>query len=528
MGAGRERRRCRLHRLGARAAALGHAPLAAGDARGLRARDRRCARNAGARIVLDIDYRPVLWGLTAPRPRRAALRRVGAGQPRSCSGSCRAASSSSAPRRRSASPAAAPTRHVALRRCARAHRRRAGAQARADGLPRFPGGSRRRPRQRHRRAGLSGRGLQRPRRRRRLHGRLPARLAARRAARALLAPTPTPAARSSSRVTAARRRCRAGSSCSTSSPTARASARCATTRDLEHLHRAIDAAAPVAGAGGARLRPPRRSSRSSPMAPRVAPRSGAQPTAPKQHASTSASPASSSCSPKAASAARPAQPGFGVIVDDRYGEEILPGADRRRRLDRAAGRAARLAAAALRGRRRHRAASARLAERARRQVPGQLSPGRRPALRDDAAAVAAGAAGGMRRHRPRAADRGDPAARADARRPRRSAARWRRSTPPACAPTGGSCRRRRAPPSGRTSVPASRESDPYLPRRSPARPGGERGRAGEELRARRAAPDLQGLRRRPLDLRRGRRGLVRGPQRRRGGDRRHRRPLRAD
>ena len=41
----------------------------------------------------------------------------------------------------------------------------------------------------------------------------------------------------------------------------------------------------------------------------MAPRSGAQPTAPKQHASTSASPASSSCLPKAASAARPAQPG---------------------------------------------------------------------------------------------------------------------------------------------------------------------------------------------------------------------------
>ena len=89
----------------------------------------------------------------------------------------------------------------------------------------IPGRHRGRPH----RPGLSGRGVQHPRRRRRLHGRLPARLAARASRSPTAAPTPTPAAPWSSRATAARRRCRAGPSCSTSSPTARRSGRCATT-----------------------------------------------------------------------------------------------------------------------------------------------------------------------------------------------------------------------------------------------------------------------------------------------------------
>ena len=73
----------------------------------------------------------------------------------------------------------------ALRRDPRAHRRHHRPEARADGLRRL---SRRDPgaaRGRHRRPGLPDRGLQRARRRRRLHGRVPARLAPRRAARDL-------------------------------------------------------------------------------------------------------------------------------------------------------------------------------------------------------------------------------------------------------------------------------------------------------------------------------------------------------
>ena len=61
---------------------------------------------------------------------------------------------------------------------------------------------------RHQGPRLSGRGLQRARRGRRLHVRLPARLAARRAARRPAAPTPMPAAPSPSRGCSARRKAR--------------------------------------------------------------------------------------------------------------------------------------------------------------------------------------------------------------------------------------------------------------------------------------------------------------------------------
>ena len=40
--------------------------------------------SAGTRVVLDIDYRPVLWGLTAPGHRRAALRRRRQRSARTC------------------------------------------------------------------------------------------------------------------------------------------------------------------------------------------------------------------------------------------------------------------------------------------------------------------------------------------------------------------------------------------------------------------------------------------------------------
>ena len=98
----------------------------------------------------------------------------------------------------------------------RENRRAAGVQARRPGLFGVSGGHSRPPRRGGGRAWIQGRGVQRARRGRRVHGRLPARLAARRDAGDLLRATPTPAGPSSSRATAARRRCRPGRSCSSS------------------------------------------------------------------------------------------------------------------------------------------------------------------------------------------------------------------------------------------------------------------------------------------------------------------------
>ena len=135
------------------------------------------AKAAGRRVAFDVDYRPNLWGLAghgsgeeryirsdtrdgAPADDRARLRPHrrhgrGAAHPRRIAGYPRG-----------------PARHPG------AHVRDARLQARPDGLRRLSrrhSGSSRGRRDRPR---LSGRGLQRARRRRRLHGRLPARLAA--------------------------------------------------------------------------------------------------------------------------------------------------------------------------------------------------------------------------------------------------------------------------------------------------------------------------------------------------------------
>ena len=56
----------RVHRLGQGAARLGHAPLAGADLRRLPRSDAQPRSKQARRVVLDIDYRPVLWGLTAP------------------------------------------------------------------------------------------------------------------------------------------------------------------------------------------------------------------------------------------------------------------------------------------------------------------------------------------------------------------------------------------------------------------------------------------------------------------------------
>ena len=143
------------------------------------------ARASSTRIVLDIDYRPVLWGLTSPglgEQRYVASERVSAvlqGIVADCDllvGTEEEIRIAGGVRRhpRGAAPAA------------RAHGGDAGGQARADGLRRLRRRDPRRHRGRTPGARLSGRGVQHPRRRRRLHGRLPARLARRAAARRLL------------------------------------------------------------------------------------------------------------------------------------------------------------------------------------------------------------------------------------------------------------------------------------------------------------------------------------------------------
>jgi 5-dehydro-2-deoxygluconokinase len=79
----------------------------------------RCAwpRAAGTRVVLDIDYRPVLWGLTSPGHGRAALCAFG---PVSAHLQTISACATwwSAPKKKSTSPAAAPTRWPPCAACA--------------------------------------------------------------------------------------------------------------------------------------------------------------------------------------------------------------------------------------------------------------------------------------------------------------------------------------------------------------------------------------------------------------------------
>ena len=98
-----------------------------------------------------------------------------------------------------------------------------------------------------------------------------------------------------------------------------------------------------------------------------------------------------------------ASTGFGVIVDDRYGEDVLP------MLTGGAGWIARPVELpgsrplAFEGGADVALTLARLADRARRQVPGPLPSRRRRGPEGGAAGAARRAAGGVRRHRPRAA-----------------------------------------------------------------------------------------------------------------------------
>ena len=309
-GARRRAHRRGVHRALRALLVSGHAPVAAGPARARAHGDRGRARARGTRVVLDIDYRPVLWGLAQPgRGRSSATSPSDAGRARICSRAAATATSSSAPRRRSASPAARRhARGAARLRAAdrgavvRQARRRWAASASTAPSPSARG--------RAAGPGLPGRGLQRPRRGRCVHGGVPARLAARRAARALL--------RLRQRLRRARRlapRLRAGDaeldrSCSTSSRTARRRRGCART-PRSSTCTARPRAAALAASSRARLRPP--------LPARGARRAR---TARGARAHRALQGAGRRWRSRARRERRVA--GAGVILDDRYGEDVLP------------------------------------------------------------------------------------------------------------------------------------------------------------------------------------------------------------
>ncbi len=155
---------------------------------GVRAASRKAAelaRAAGGRVVFDIDYRPVLWGLTAPD----------AGENRFV------ASPAVTARLQEIAPLLRPHRRhgggIPHPRRLDRHGERAARGARADSGPAglqagrarlrgIRGRHRREAGQRRAGAGLRRGGIQHPGRRRRVHERFPARLAARPAARDLL------------------------------------------------------------------------------------------------------------------------------------------------------------------------------------------------------------------------------------------------------------------------------------------------------------------------------------------------------
>ena len=203
-----------LHRRGARAAALRHAPVAAAArCAACRQRDARWRAPRGTRVVLDIDYRPVLWGLTAPGLGEQRYVASDRGQ-RASAGAIVAdcdlvvgteeeihIAGGSA---RHAGRAAPPARADARRRSSSS----AGRWAASSSTARSPTTSR---------TASTGPGF--PVEVFNVLGAGDAFMAGflrgwlrERAARPTAAPTPTPAARSSSRATAARRRCRAGPS----------------------------------------------------------------------------------------------------------------------------------------------------------------------------------------------------------------------------------------------------------------------------------------------------------------------------
>ena len=455
------------------------------------------ARASSTRIVLDIDYRPVLWGLTSPglgEQRYVASERVSAvlqGIVADCDllvgteEEIRIAGGSG-------------DTLAALRRLRELTRGDARGQARADGLRRL----RRRDPRRHR---------GRPARARAFRSRCstssapatpswPASCAAgsKSSRSPTAAPTPTPAAPWSSRATAARRRCRAGPSCSHF--LAHGSPERALRRDaaLEHLHRATtrltDWPELAVFAFDHRIQLEELAGSGADAGARIARFKALLADGARRGAESAR---------RAGSAAA-----FGAILDDRYGEDTLPtltgiGAWIARPVELPGSRPLAfevgpdLALALRAWPTEHVAkclvsyhpddpAELRAAQLAQlqalqlacigtdRELLVEVIPPREAGLAADtlARALVQIYAAGVRPDW------------------------WKLPPPETQARMGADRRRDRAPRSA-------------LPRRPPARPRGERGGAGGELRHRRAARPLQGLRRRPLDLRRSGGGLVR-------------------
>ena len=256
-----------VHRSARGAAGLGHAPVAPRHTRAACLRAMHAARAAGTRVVLDIDYRPGAVGADRAGAGRAALRRLGRRSAAAAAG--RAAAVRPGRRHRGRGP----HRRRQQRQPGRAAphpRGHAGAdrdEARADGLrrlspARFPsdlddGVAR---------PGLPGRGVQRARRRRRVHGRPAARLGARRAAGRCAALCQR--LRRDRRVAP---RLRAGDaelgrSCRTSSRHGSPHRACAKTPSSNNCTARTTRQRRLAGAGRAGLRPPRAARRNWPRA----------------------------------------------------------------------------------------------------------------------------------------------------------------------------------------------------------------------------------------------------------------------
>ena len=318
---------------------------------------------AGTRVVLDIDYRPVLWGLTSPGlgeqryvPSAAVSRRLQRVVPR-----CDLIVGTEEEIRIAGGAVETVAALRALRRLTAAtlvlKRGPMGCLVFAGPIPETPRG-------RTGRAGLFGRGLQRARSRRRLHGRVPARLAARRAARPLL--QLGQCLRRAGRLAPRLRAGHAELGRAAALPGARCQQPpCARRPDARPPAPRHDPAARLAGSGRAGLRP----SRPARGACRARPE-WCRPHRPLQ------APAGAGGAPRGAGGNGTAlgRPRGRCAAGRHHRRRALRrvGAcrdDRRRLVDRASGRAPRFTAVAVRGARRAGARAACLAHRARGQVP---------------------------------------------------------------------------------------------------------------------------------------------------------------
>ena len=184
------------------------------------------------------------------------------------------------------------------------------------------------PRRRRDGPGLPDRGVQRARRRRRLHVRPAQGLARPTRTGRPRSNTPMPAAPSPSRATAAPRPIRPGRSCSSSSSAASSEPALRKDAELEQIHWSTNRLQRLAGDAGLRLRPPHAAR-------------GGRRRARRRRATGSAPSSSSACRPRREVAARPARLRHPLRRPARARRAL-----RRRRhrpLDRPAGRAARAA-----------------------------------------------------------------------------------------------------------------------------------------------------------------------------------------